>query len=254
MAIYSSNKVLWQSPQSILKANNQTINVVESGLTPWSVPKSAIKVNTDLLAVSCHLWRNFKDNWEKRYLSLKEAAKTLNLTQIDYYNAELVADYFSKHILIKQLKGDLTDFQKSVLTFITSDRMSYDSDKPGLIYRLPEYYETDQLLIKMKDAYYNHDYVSINSNFSRYMKPILKVKRNTVQLKVDQYWLIDIETNNLVMIDVDSKNQIKYIWDHMFDTSESIKIKAIWENKSHSLNFNYMSSDEWMIDFNKDIA
>ena len=126
MAIYSSNQVLWQSNAPILKTNSQSnivVNTATSPFEPWVVAKQDIKVNTDLLAVSCHLWRNFKDNWEKRYLSLKEAAKTLNLTQIDYDNAELVADYFSKHILIKQLKGDLTDFQKSVLTFITSDRI-----------------------------------------------------------------------------------------------------------------------------------
>lgn len=247
----ANTQVLWQW-NPILKINNQqNLLIVKDS---WSMVKPDIRVNKDLLAVSCHLWENFKDNWEKRYLDLKLAAKTLNLTQIDYDNAELVADYFSKNILIKQLKGDLTEFQKSVLTFITSDRMLYNSDKSGLIYRLPEYYETDQLLIKMKDAYYNHDYVSINSNFSRYMKPILKVKRNTVQLKVDQYWLIDIETDNLVMIEIDSKNQIKYIWDHMFDTEESIKIKADWENKSHSLNFDYMSSNKWMIDFNKNIV
>lgn len=212
------------------------------------------QVHVDLLAVSCHLWRSFGDKWEKRYLNLFEAAKTLNLTQIDYDNANLVADYFSKQILVKQLKGELTSFQQAVLTFITSDRMSFDAINPGMIYRLPEYYETDQRLLKMKDEYYTNQYVSVSENMStREMKPRLKVNRNTARQKVDQYWFTDVTTGNLSKVEVDSKNQIKYMWDHMFETSPTVKIKAKWQNQTHSLSFNYMMSDDWTIDFNKDI-
>lgn len=166
----ASNQVLWNPSLSnnISKSKMITITTspfpIRGNLDVFSNRKtpSDVKVNKDLLAMSCHLWRNFKDNWEKRYLNFSEAAKTLNLVEIDYTDADQVASYFSKQILVKQLKGELTSFQQSVLEFITSDRMTYDSQMPGLIYRLPEYYETDQRLLKMKDDYHtDHHYVHI---------------------------------------------------------------------------------------------
>lgn len=216
------------------------------------VHNSETVVQKDLLAISCHLWGNFKDDWQKRYLTLTEAAKTLKLTEMDYYNAELVADYFSKQILIRQLKGELSSFQQAVLTFITSNRMSFDANNPGLIYRLPEYYETDQRLLKMKDEYYINQYVPVSTGISiREMTPLLKVNRNTAQFKADQYWFTDTETLNLVKVEIDSKNKIKYMWDHLFETSHTVKIKGEWENQTHSLNFNYMTSNDWTIEFEK---
>jgi len=209
----------------------------------------------DLLAVSCHLWTNFKDSPEKRFMDLNTAAKTLNLTKIDYDNAEIVADYFSKNILIKQLKDKVTPFELSVIQFITSDRLIYDQHSPGLIYRLPEYYENDQQLLKMKDEYFsNHTYIDIKSIYSvstRQVKSIFKTYRNTSLQKMDIYWFIDVETDNPLAITLDSKNRIKHIWDHMFNSGQLINIKGVWDNQTHALNFKYLSCNDWSIDFDK---
>jgi hypothetical protein len=97
----ANTQILW-NPSPKISSKSITIGKFpingHSSIFSNRSASSQIKVNKDLLAISCHLWRNFKDNWEKRYLNLKEASNTLNLTQIDYDNAELVADYFSKYI------------------------------------------------------------------------------------------------------------------------------------------------------------
>lgn len=250
---------------------SQTSTIKVAPVPPWTIHSTWINsnsnsllptkhmatANVDLLAVSCHLWTNYRYNQEKRFLDLNTASKTLNLTQIDYDNAELVADYFSKNILIKQLKDKVkvTSFELSVLQFITSNRLTYDQHRPGLIYRLPEYYENDQRLLKMKDEYFsNHTYIDIKSNYSvstRQVKSIFKTYRNTSSQKVDIYWFIDVETGNPLAITLDSKNRIKHIWDHMFDSGQLINIKGVWDNQTHALNFKYLSCNDWSIDFDQ---
>jgi hypothetical protein len=240
-----------------------------SSVPPWTIHTSWINsnsnkllptkqmaaANVDLLAVSCHLWTNYKHNSEKRFLDLNAASKTLPITKIDHDNAEIVADYFSKNILIKQLKDKVTPFELSVLQFIASNRLTYDQHRPGLIYRLPEYYENDQCLLKMKDEYFsNHEYIEIKSNYSvsiRQAKSIFKTYRNTSLQKVDIYWFIDVETDNPLAVMLDSKNKIKHIWDHMFDSGQLINIKGIWDNQSHALDFKYLSCNDWSIHFDQ---
>lgn len=249
---------------------SQTSIIKVPKVAPWTIHSTWINSNSnsllptkqmasasvDLLAVSCHLWTNYKDAPEKRFLDLNAAAKTLNLTQIDYDNAEIVADYFSKNILIKQLKDKVTPFELSVLQFIASNRLTYDQHRPGLIYRLPEYYENDQRLLKMKEDYFsNHEYVEIKSNYSvstRQVKPIFKTYRNTSLQKVDIYWFIDVETDNPLAVMLDSKNRIKHIWDHMFNSGQLINIKGVWDNQVHALDFKYLSCNDWLIDFDRD--
>lgn len=221
-------------------------------LSPVQNPAKKTTVKKDLLAISCHLHRNFKNEWEKRYMNLTVAANTLNLTEQDFLDADTIADYYSKQIVVRQLKGELTDFKKSVLNFI-QNRMTYDERNPGLIYRLPEYYEVDQTILKMKDQYLSdHEFVEIkDKQLTLNLKPVMTVRKNTRDRKVDQYWFIDTKTNNLVMIDLDSKNEIKHIWDNMFQTSSLIKVDAKWYKKHHSLNFNYVTTDrDWLIKFN----
>lgn len=242
---------------------SQTSTVKVASVAPWTIQTSWINsnsllpkkhmttANVDLLAVSCHLWTNYQHNQEKRFLDLDTASKTLTLTQIDYDNAEIVADYFSKNILIKQLKDKVTQFELSVLQFIAGNRLTYDQHRPGLIYRLPEYYENDQRLLKMKDEYFsNHTFIEINSSVStRQVKYIFKTYRNTSLQKVDIYWFIDIETGNPLAIMLDSKNRIKHIWDHMCDSGQLINIKGDWDSRTHALDFKYLSCNDWSIDF-----
>lgn len=250
MAMNQIKPVPWNS--STVKNIFAAVTIDDLLSSDYSSTKPNTTVKKDLLAVSCHLYRNFKNDIEKRYMDLTMASNTLNLTEQDFTDADTIADYYSKQIVIRQLKGDLTDFKKSVLAFL-QNRMAYNKSNPGLIYRLPEYYAVDQTILKMKDQYLSdHKFIEIKDKKQILsLKPTVTVRKHTRERKIDQYWFIDTETNNPVMIDLHSKNEIKHIWDNMFETSSLIKVDATWISKRHSLNFDYVTTDDkWSVKFN----
>jgi len=241
-------------------SNNSVVNVTltnsgsgyKSIAWPFLVAKkhtSENRVAYDLLAASAHLYRVHGNNLERfQGLGLNDGDGFKNqLTDEDFKLADDIADYFSKIIVLKGLRGEsLTEFHRMVADFLT-DRCKYDNEMAGMIYRLPEYYDMDQQFLEMKDFYFNdHEHVSILlSRHSRKLAPITKILRITRAYKVVQYWFKDIETGNPVNIDIDLKNKLTHLWDHFFKTCKEISIEGEYFDWTHPLKLQCTTVKNW---------
>lgn len=243
--------------------NHKTVTISN---TPWSVMATkSLSTNpffersppfaaVDLLAVSAHLFRRYRDDPVNRFSDLFHTAKYMVIEDQDHERAGEIASYYSEQIVLAQLRGDpISDWQRAVAKFINSDRLRLVSDGGGtghgLVYRLPEYYENAVMMRRFFEEHFEeHKYIEmIGTQDTRQLRPLTKVSHNTRDEKVTQYWLKDIETGNPTMISVDSKNQLKYLWDTIFDRDEKVKIEGNFVNRTHVLGVNYTNSRNWRL-------
>lgn len=239
--------------------NNSAVNVTVSssgsGYTsqdwPFLVSKNhtstnRVRVTYDLLAASVHLYRVHGNNPERfNGLGLDEVVQ--DISDEDFKLADNIADYFSKMIVLREMRGDqLTDFHRVVAGFLT-DRYIFNYEIVGMIYRLPEYYDMDQRFLKMTDTYFNdHKYVSILLHKqSRTLSPIDKISKMTKGFKVVQYWFKDKETGNPVNIDIDHKNKLSHIWDYFFETAEELDVEGEYYDWNHQLKVQCTTVKNW---------
>ena len=243
-----SSHTPWSLKNSVLASQR-------SLLAPWSIDKKIEHAQTDLLAVSAHLYRRHKDDSMLRFVDLIGASKHLVLEDEDRQRAEEIADHFGKQIVLAQLRGTVTDFQRAMGSFLASDRLILEDRQQGMIHRLPEYYENDVKMLKIRDTYFaDHQYITICEDESRFypttrtLIPIDTVERNTRNSKVVQYWFKDSATGNPTMLTVDTGNQLKYMWDRVFNTQrDGIDITAAFLNHEHGIFKNYTWGKKWIV-------
>lgn len=213
--------------------------------------KPVRRTTYDLLAVSSHLYRVYGNDSTRFFQGLGmgefDGVEKFKLTDEDFKLADNVADYFSKMIVLRELRGEkITDFHREVAGFLT-DRYNFNYEIVGVIYRLPEYYDMDRRFLTMKDTHFNeHEYVSILTHrHSRTLVPLDKISKMTRAYKVDQYWFKDKETGNPVNIDIDHKNKLSHIWDYFFDTVEELDIEGEYYDWTHQLKVQCTTVKNW---------
>jgi hypothetical protein len=236
--------------------NGVTVGHYNAGpkTNPWTINKNIQYSDVDLLAVSANLYRRFKNEPENRYTDLFQAAKFTNITTEDHELAEKIALYFSKQIVMAQLRGDVTEFQRTAGAFISSNRLTLEYCEVGLIYRLPEYYEADKKFIAMRDiCFREHEHVDVTDDFYvRKLIPIETIAHDTRNAKLTEYWFSDVETNNPVMLTVGTKAELKYLWDRIFkstrDNQDTISVSGVFQTRKHRLNMQYLHSTNWKLE------
>jgi hypothetical protein len=224
-------------------------------ISPWRDTELRQTSQTDLLAISAHLYRRHKDVPMLRFVDLIGASRHLVIDDKDRRRAEEIADYFGKQIVLAQLRGTVTDFQKAMGSFLATDRLTLEHREQGMIHRLPEYYENDMKMLEIRDTYFaDHQYITVCEDDSRYnpttrtLIPIDTVERNTRNSKVVQYWFKDSMTGNPAMLTVDVGNQLKYMWDRMFNTQlNGIVVTAAFMNHEHAILKNYTWGKKWTV-------
>lgn len=174
----------------------------------------------------------------------------------DRIKADEIKDYYSKKIMMLKLKGNgkLTKFRDDLNTLIHSDGRIFKEDMIGVAYSLPYFYkydtEMDGVLSQVtKDQNFKEVELKGGPSVLRLtteLTPLKRIKHTTKHTKKVQYWLKDDKLNAGVLIEIAEKNPLQHLWDYIFDSEKSIKIKGDYCRRKLD-DFEYFSIDKWEI-------
>lgn len=232
-------------------------NSAEVHLPPWANPLAKnvkeSESTVDLLAVSAFLYRTHKDDPDNinRFSDLFLAAISNSITQEDHDMAENTAQHFSKQVVMAQLRGEVSDFQRAVGVFLSGKRLRLEGTSVGLVYRLPEYYDMDTKWLAMRVKHFaEHEYVEVTDDFyTRKLIPIDCIRHHTQNFKETRYWFKDVQTGNPVVLNIDTNNQLKYIWDSIFNSHKDsvLEVTGMFQTRKIS-GTQYMCAHKWKLE------
>jgi hypothetical protein len=202
---------------------------------------------TDLLALSS-AWKRMRDNGsaQGRIAKLLDNELFQSLSRQDYEQAEKIRDYYSKKIVMWKLKGDpMSSYRNDLSSFVHSDGTKFPESMLGLAYYLPAFYEYD---IQLDDVRLQVESTGITTkpmiSTSRTFTPIKRIVQKTKRISSVQYWLKDVDSNHAASIHIETKNQLEHLWNHIFNTSDTIAINGNFHHKQRD-NFEYLSITNW---------
>lgn len=177
--------------------------------------------------------------------------------QQDRDKAKEVRDYYSKKVMMLKLKGNgqMSKFREDMNKLIHSDGLIFKEDMIGIAYWLPKFYEYDTELDDVKShVITTQNFESMNQqgspitrNLSATLSPIKCLKRMSKRTKAFEYWMKDDKLNSGVVLNLEEKNQLQHLWDHIFTTESSIKIKGNYTRRTRD-GFEYFSITNWSLD------
>ena len=235
---------------------HMTISSIQDLLNPFTYDQATRKkdtvVNEELLAISAALCRQFKKDNSLRFIEFDRALETITVTDEDREMANLITVHFDKQFMMTLLdERPLSKFQEALNKFLFSDRRSYTDETKGMIYRLPEFYEYDNDLANIVKENYSDFRKNIADKFlgnEMELKPIRSLNKNLRSGNKKQYWFKEVDNNTPVMLQFKSDNSLLYLWDHMFNTRESIVIgEAKLIGRKHPSGLQYASSEKWQM-------
>ena len=201
----------------------------------------------DLLALSS-AWKRLRDAGTAQGRIGKLLDKDLFdlLSSEDYSRAEQIRDYYSKKIVMWKLKGErMSNYRNDLCTFVHSDGTKFREEMLGLAYYLPAFYEYDIQLDEVRLQVESNGITKkpmINS--SRTLIPIKRIIQKTKRVSAVQYWLKDTRSDHATMIQIETKNQLEHLWNHIFNTADTIEINGNFHLKQRD-NFEYLSVTNW---------
>jgi hypothetical protein len=228
-------------------------NAVPPWVNPLARNVKESESTVDLLAVSAFLYRTHKDDPDNinRFSDLFLAAISNSITQEDHDMAEDTAQHFSKQVVMAQLRGEVSDFQRAVGVFLSGKRLRLEGTSVGLVYRLPEYYDMDTKWLAMRvKHFFEHEYVEVTHDFyTRKLIPIDCIRHHTQNFKTTRYWFKDAQTGNPVALKIDTNNQLKYIWDNIFNSHKDsvLEVTGMFQTRK-TLGTQYMCSEKWKLE------
>jgi hypothetical protein len=201
----------------------------------------------DLLALSS-AWKRLRDAGTAQGRIGKLLDKDLFdlLISEDYTHAERIRDYYSKKIVMWKLKGErMSNYRNDLSAFVHSDGMKFKEEMLGLAYYLPAFYDYD---IQLDEVRLQVEPAGITKkpmiNSSRLFIPIKRIAQKTKRISVVQYWLKDAKNDHAAMIQIEAKNQLEHLWNHVFNNNNLIEINGNFHLKQRD-NFEYLSITNW---------
>ena len=194
---------------------------------------------------------------------LDEKKISMRLTDRDVYKhvqqedrimADAIKDYYSKKVMMWKLKGNgtLSRYREDMNKLIHGDGLTFRENQIGIAYWLPEFYEYDINMDSVKQQLtQNQDFLELDKKgHARVLKlndkltPIKAVNKRTKRVKNTEQWLKDNKYNAGVVITVENNNQLKPIWDKIFNTEKVLKIEGQFCRR-HLDDFEYYSVTNW---------
>lgn len=214
-----------------------------------------LKFNEDVLALSCAWWRNrilSNQNKVTPVITKMTDSVLYELVTIeDRQHAEKIRDYYSKLIVMWNLKGKrLTKFRQN-LSELISDGNKIREEHLGIVYRLPEFYAYDKKLEEIRfenlnDKINGNNFKSRRFTDSITLIPIDKMHRKTKYSDKIVYWLKSKDTNVGVSLDVGRTNELISIWDKIFNLKQPINIHGVY-SFTDILDFEHFRLTNWKI-------
>lgn len=214
----------------------------------------------DALALGCAWYRirNIRKNIDVPKLinltiyKLTDRDLTHALNNDDRTLANTIRDYYSKKIMMWKLKGiKLTNFREDLNKFIHGDQHKIKETFFPIIFRLPEFYEYDinidkmrEQLIDIPDTEELEKYKGKQSCLS--LTPLVSLVKNNKRIKVVEYWF-KTEEDIPVMLSIEPKNPLEHIWNKIFDSKKVLQISGHIFVKSMT-DFEYLSINNWKLE------
>lgn len=176
-------------------------------------------------------WKRLRDEGKYGNVSkLVDNELFKEITQADRQKAAEIRDYYSKKIVMWNLKGQqLTSYRKDLVKLIQGDGSILREDQFGIAYHLPAFYEYDQSFeeIRLSTSYTN---LKSKSEGTVKLTPIKKMFHKTKHMVRHEYWF---KTNNdePVMLPLNVKNPLEHIWDSIFNSGKQLEIGATFIKK-----------------------
>lgn len=188
------------------------------------------RLNHDVLAISVCAYRLSTNNPPVSFANNDFVMS--QLSDEDNRVADNIRKYYAKKYMWTTLKGGaVSEFQQSVLDFISNDnRQEYTEKQEGLIHKLPEFYFND---IVVDEIFKNADVSAIDdpvpkflrAKYTKTLKPINVIHQKTRQVKENNYWLKD-EENRLCLMSISQPNSLEHLWLDFFNNHATIRINA----------------------------
>lgn len=207
----------------------------------------------DVLAISC-AWKRHRDNnpGEFRFSKLTDRVLFDSVNSDDRNLAKEVRDYYSKKIMMLNLKGtQLTSFRKALNSFVHGSDTKVIEELFPLIYRLPEFYEydicLDDIKLSMEDRVRGVKLEKFHGKTCDFeLTPVQSIKKANKRIKVTQYWF-NGKGNTPVLIELEPKNPLLHIWDSIFNSKKVLQISGMSFIKDMD-DFEYLSMKNWKLD------
>ena len=221
----------------------------------WNTDEDTIKIDDkfqtteDLITLSCvsYRLRNSKPSGFNYLITSDTKTLVSNITDEDREFARVLKAFFSSKILMQKLRGEkLSKFRTDLSKLLHEDFFnSYPKDLVGIAYKLPYFYEHDQLLV---NEVFGSEYRDI-----KYAKSSKPEKTLTYIRSLDQcqkrspairYWFSD-ELDNRVVIAVEKNNPLIPAWEILL--KNPVRIGANFSVRNYDTLSFYQASPNWKI-------
>lgn len=183
----------------------------------------------DVLALSA-AWKRLRDN--KKYITSKLLSGELfkELNEDDIVKAKEIKDYYSKKIMMWNLKNiRMTSFRNDLNDFIHNcDGKVVRENMLPLVASLPTLYEYDCEIDEVRSQVT----VNLSPNFAlsqakvSRLEPIKCIHKKQKRVNIHEYWFKDLDTNGALVVKLEPKNPLRHMWDHFFNTKKVMLVNG----------------------------
>jgi len=265
MAVGNSNKILTTTGYTKFP-KSPTVTITGSGLNTgltWhdnlAVPRnkhithlSGLSSTVDMLAISV-AWKRLRDSNEvyQTVSSLLDESLFDAVTPEDLTLAESIRIYYQQKLIKLRLLSnkELSKFRADLSIYINGPGTTFNESDLPMIYRLPEFYEYDISIDRIKQVVKMH--MPIKSVFganniaiTKTLIPIKYLTRSVKKVKIHEYWLKD-DQDFLHLIAIGHDNALQHIWDKEF-SKEILSIQAFFSLVNQD-DFQYFKPLKWKL-------
>jgi hypothetical protein len=232
--------------------NTASLDLSEYNRNP-DVKKYEVYESPEDVIVLSATWKRMRDEGKfGRVAKLMDAALFKEITSVDRQKASVIRDFYSKKIMMWNLKGNLmTEYRKDLNKLIQSDGTLFKENMLGLAYHLPTFYEYDMEMEEVRLSTDNKHLKRILGVQMHELAPIKKLHKKTRTSNMNEYWFKNTTSNTPVLISIGVKNPLENIWNHMFSNQKVLQIQGTFIHKKHD-DFEYFCiGDKWEVVHNK---
>ena len=213
---------------------------------------SGLSSTVDMLAISV-AWKRLRDGNEVYHTvsSLLDESLFDAVTPEDLKVAESIRIYYQQKLIKLRLLGnrELSKFRADLSIYINGSGTIFNESDLPMIYRLPEFYEYDILLDRIKQGVKVHmpikpNFGETNIAITKTLIPVQYLTRSVKKVKIHEYWLKD-EQDFLHLISIDHNNSLQHIWDKEF-SKDILSIQAFFPLVKQD-DFQYFKLLKWKL-------
>jgi hypothetical protein len=189
-----------------------------------------VEIPEDLLALSC-AWHRIRqkiksgaDHNYHRITSLLDDKLFDLVQQEDKEKADSIRNYYSKKLMmLTLLEIKFTQFREDLNEFLQGNGKKFKEQFLPMVYRLPEFYETDLQFENIKSNFE----LDIKEDSRKFLRsrgvettfefmPIASLKKENKSMKRTEYWLKTKSNKFGYVLVLDDVNPLKSLWEREF--------------------------------------